>query len=78
MAEDISESTTEVSGTATITVTVITGECMHAVYNPSMTIQQLKMMIHKEMKHELAKQKLLFNEKELSVSIFYPPLKSEG
>ena len=68
IAEDIPENVPQISGTATITVTVITGECMHAVYNPSLTIQQLKGLIQKTLHHEPAKQKLLFNEKELSVS----------
>lgn len=65
VAEDIPENDAQISGTETITVTVITGECMHAVYNPSLTIQQLKGQIQKTLHHEPAKQKLLFSEKEL-------------
>ena len=68
VADDVLEFTPDISGADTVTVTVLTGECMHANYSPSMTIYQLKEQIKMEMKHDPAKQKLLYNEKELLVS----------
>lgn len=65
VADDVLEFTPDISGADTVTVTVLTGECMHANYSPSMTIYQLKEQIKMEMKHDPAKQKLLYNEKEL-------------
>ena len=69
-AEDVLDEPTEVSGIATITVTVITGECIHVSYHPAMTVLQLKGKIYTETKHETGKQKLLYNDKELSVRFF--------
>lgn len=49
----------------TLTVTVLTGESMAVPFSPSMEILWLKEKIRLSMGHEIGKQKLLYQEKEL-------------
>lgn len=51
-----------------LTITVLTGESMTIPYDPNMEVLQLKRQISNSMNHEVGKQKLLYNEKELIVS----------
>jgi hypothetical protein len=48
---------------------VVTGESTSMVYSLSMTVDQLKTQIQQKLKHQKGKQKLLYEGKEMSVSI---------
>ena len=53
-----------------VNVTGLTGESTPMVYSLSMTVDQLKTQIQQKLKHQKGKQKLLYEGKEMSVSIF--------
>ena len=56
-------------GNQYVNVTGLTGESTSMVYSLSMTVDQLKTQIQQKLKHQKGKQKLLYEGKEMSVSI---------
>lgn len=66
--DDSDQLPTTVFAGSILTVTVLTGESMSVPYQPDMEILQLKQKIRSDhrMGHEVGKQKLLYNDKELT------------
>ncbi|KAJ8318511.1 LOW QUALITY PROTEIN: hypothetical protein KUTeg_003602 [Tegillarca granosa] len=52
---------------ATVNITVLNGESMQIVYNPAMTINEVKRQIQIKLSHDINKQKLLYKDKELQI-----------
>lgn len=53
-----------------VNVTGLTGESASIQFTPNMTVDQLKSLIQQKLKHERGKQKLLYEGKEMNVSLF--------
>jgi len=51
-----------------LTVALLTGESVDVPYNSSMEILELKRQIMQKLNHEIGKQKLLYKNKQLTVS----------
>lgn len=52
-------------GDKVINITVLNGESMQLPYNPAMAVYEVKGQIQSRFNHDIAKQKLLYQEKEL-------------
>ncbi|XP_067672832.1 uncharacterized protein [Haliotis asinina] len=50
-----------------VRVAVLNGDSMTVNYRPSMTVLELKQAIQNKLKHDVQKQKLLYNDKEIKV-----------
>lgn len=53
-----------------VNVTGLTGESVSIQFTPHMTVDHLKSLIQQKLKHERGKQKLLYQGKEMNVSLF--------
>lgn len=67
--DDIDDFTPTVcsDSSATVNITVLNGESMQIVYNPAMTINEVKRQIQIKLSHDINKQKLLYKDKELQI-----------
>ena len=54
----------------TLTISLLTGESIEVPYSSSMEVLELKRKIMEQLNHDIIKQRLLYNDMELKVSIY--------
>jgi len=54
---------------STLTISLLTGESIEVPYSSSMEVLELKRNIMERLNHDINKQRLLYNDKELKVSV---------